>query len=132
MLQTNELFTLCTSRVHARSASKKPFEINVFTIASSLILFIVVNIFFTACALEKPQPFLTSQKKEIAVEGSLDINSAGVAELEKLPRIGPKMAAKIIRHRERFGRFRKPEELMMVDGFSESRFLIIRGLVRAD
>lgn len=132
MLQTNELFTLCTSRVHAKTPFRKPFEINLFTLISSLILFTVVNIFFTSCELEKPQTFLTSQTKEIAVEGAVDINSAGVLELEKLPRIGPKMAAKIVGHRERFGPFRKPEELMMVDGFSESRFMTVKGLVRVD
>lgn len=132
MSQSNELFTLCTNRVHKKSPSRKPFKTGFFGCRSLLILLIVASGLFTSCAVGNPQTFLTPQTKEIAVEGAVDINSAGPSEFERLPRIGPKMAAKIVEHRGRFGRFRRPEELMMVDGFSESRFLEIRGLVRVD
>ena len=61
----------------------------------------------------------------------IDINTASSAELEKLPGIGRGLAARIIEHRERYGRFRRAEHLIMVRGIGERRFRKMRAFIRA-
>lgn len=60
------------------------------------------------------------------------INRASREELEKLPGIGPALAARIIEHRERHGPFRRVEHLLIVRGISERRFREIRALITAE
>ena len=60
------------------------------------------------------------------------INEASREELERLPGIGPALAARIVEHRERHGRFRRAEHLLLVRGISERRFLQLRPYVTAE
>ena len=46
----------------------------------------------------------------------VDVNTATVAELERLPQVGPTLAHRIVAYRQRHGRFRTPEELGQVEG----------------
>ena len=62
----------------------------------------------------------------------ISINEASREELERLPGIGPALAARIVEHRERFGRFRRAEHLLLVRGISERRFLQLRPYVTAE
>lgn len=62
----------------------------------------------------------------------VNVNSASAAELERLPGVGPALAARIVEHRERHGPFRRAEHLIAVRGMSESRFRALRALVRVD
>ncbi len=62
----------------------------------------------------------------------VNINSAGAKELEALPGIGRAIAERILEHRGMYGRFRRPEHLMMVRGISDKKFRELRGLVAAD
>jgi competence ComEA-like helix-hairpin-helix protein len=62
----------------------------------------------------------------------VSINEASREELERLPGIGPALAARIVEHRERFGRFRRAEHLLLVRGISERRFLQLRPYVTVD
>jgi competence protein ComEA len=48
--------------------------------------------------------------------GLVDLNAAGVAELDALPGIGPVLAQRIVDHRSRHGAFRSVEELDDVPG----------------
>lgn len=45
-----------------------------------------------------------------------DLNRASIAELDRLPGIGPVLARRIVEHRERHGAFRSTEELLAVPG----------------
>lgn len=65
-------------------------------------------------------------------ENALNINTASTDELEKLPGVGPSTARAIVRHRQKFGKFRRPEHLILVPGVSDSRFRKLRILIRAE
>lgn len=46
----------------------------------------------------------------------LDLDSASVADLDRLPGIGPVLAARIVEHRRLHGRFHHVDELLLVPG----------------
>lgn len=52
--------------------------------------------------------------------GVVNINTAGVEQLQLLPRIGPALAERIIEFREAHGPFGSIEELVAVKGIGES------------
>jgi len=54
-----------------------------------------------------------------AAEGQVNVNTATVAELERLPGIGPALAARIVAHREKNGAFKQIDDLMLVQGIGE-------------
>ena len=63
---------------------------------------------------------------------AININTADTATLESLPHIGHEFATKIVEHRTRYGPFRKPEHLLILDGMSEKRFSEIRDLITVE
>lgn len=72
------------------------------------------------------------QKSQVNDSNSLiDLNSAKTAELEKLPGIGEKLARRIVQHREKFGKFRRAEHVMIVKGISDKKYRKIRHLITA-
>jgi len=56
----------------------------------------------------------------------VNINTANATELEQLPGIGAKTAARIVDYRQKKGPFKKIEELMNVQGIGEKSFLKLR------
>jgi len=62
------------------------------------------------------------ESAERASAPRLNLNTASASELEKIPGIGPSLAARIVEHRARHGGFRRVEHLIMVRGFSDRRF----------
>lgn len=73
-----------------------------------------------------------SQQTEVQQTPTVSINEASREELERLPGIGPALAARIIEQRERYGHFRRAEHLLLVRGISERRFLQLRPYVVAE
>jgi competence protein ComEA len=57
---------------------------------------------------------------------TVNLNTATTAELETLPGVGAKMAARIIEYRQKKGPFKKVEELMNVQGIGEKNFLKLK------
>lgn len=57
------------------------------------------------------------------------LNRASAAELQRLPGVGPGLAARIVAYRSRAGRFERIEELREVQGIGEKRLARIAPLV---
>lgn len=57
-----------------------------------------------------------------ALKEVININTAGSAELDVLPMIGPSRAAAIIEYRNNHGAFKKIEDIMNVRGIGEGIF----------
>lgn len=64
-----------------------------------------------------------------AVTGVININTAPAADLQQLPGIGAKTAARIIDFRQKNGPFKKIEELMNVRGVGEKNFLKLKASI---
>ncbi len=67
--------------------------------------------------------------REAGVAPRTDLNAAGEAELDRLPGIGPVLAARIVAHRRTHGPFRRPEELLAVPGIGPRLFGRLEPLV---
>lgn len=64
-----------------------------------------------------------------ANEPCLNLNIATAEELIRLPGIGEVTARRIIDYRERQGRLRRPEEIIIIEGFSETKYRDIAGMI---
>jgi competence protein ComEA len=56
----------------------------------------------------------------------VNLNTATVAQLETLPGVGAKTAARIVEYRQKNGGFKKIEDLMNVRGIGEKAFLKLK------
>jgi competence protein ComEA len=88
---------------------------------------------FAACHQAKqssstalPQtPAGQSATRQNPSSGCLNLNKASAEELGALQGVGEVMAQKIIAYREQHGGFRRPQELIILEGFSEKKFRAI-------
>jgi competence protein ComEA len=53
---------------------------------------------------------------------TVNVNTASIAELQYLPRIGPSVAAKIVEQREKSGPFKSLDDLLLVRGIGEATY----------
>ena len=63
------------------------------------------------------------------VTGTININTASAADLQRLPGIGAKTAGRVIEYRQKNGPFKKVEELMNVRGVGEKNFLKLKNQI---
>jgi competence protein ComEA len=68
----------------------------------------------------------TSAPAPAPVAGKVNINAASVAQIAMLPRIGEKVAERVLDYRKTHGPFAKPENLMEVKGIGEKLFLTLK------
>jgi comEA protein len=64
-----------------------------------------------------------------APKAKININTAPASELETLPRIGPKVAQRIVDFRTKNGNFKRVEEIMKVQGIGEKVYETIKDLI---
>jgi len=85
---------------------------------------IVLSTFAVMCLLLSPV-----QAASKASNQKININTASATELQQLPRIGEKVAQRIIDFREEHGNFQKIEEIMKVKGIGERMFANLKELI---
>jgi competence protein ComEA len=71
----------------------------------------------------------TPAASKAAPAAVVNINTASAAELDALPGIGAKTAARIVEYRQKNGPFKKVEELMNVRGVGEKNFLKLKAQI---
>jgi len=59
----------------------------------------------------------------------LDLNTATVEELRRLPGIGEELAERIVAYREEHGPFEAVEQIMEVSGIGEGKFAALEGRI---
>ena len=77
------------------------------------------NISKSSKNLKSQKLIKNTPKKEDLLPLSININTASEKELQKLPRIGPAMAKRIIEYRTTNGKYNKIEDLLNVKGIGE-------------
>ena len=91
-----------------------------------------VAVLVSLCAVSSlPAPAQASQAPghaaaKPAMTTTVNLNTATPADLEALPGIGAKTAARIVEYRQKNGPFKKVEELMNVRGVGEKNFLKLK------
>ena len=61
----------------------------------------------------------------------VDVNTAGVEELERLPEVGPSLARRIAAYRTAHGPFTSAEELQRVPGIGPKTYDVLKDYVSA-
>lgn len=72
---------------------------------------------------------ISNDKQVLGQTSLININTAGVGELDKLPGVGPAIAGRIIEYREKNGGFKNINELKLVSGVGEKLYEKIKGMV---
>jgi competence protein ComEA len=61
-----------------------------------------------------------------------NLNTVTVSQLETLPGVGPTLAKRIVEFREKKGKFKRIEELLVVPGVSEKKWQTLRQFLRVE
>lgn len=78
------------------------------------------TLLFAAAALS------ADSTSEAAPAGKVNINQASAAQIAFLPRIGAKVATRVLEYRKSHGPFARTEDLMEVKGIGEKLFLTLK------
>lgn len=94
-------------------------------------LALLLTLAFTAFACSRTPPVFVPDSVETR-SYAININTASVEELQRIPHIGEKIAEKIIAYRQMNGPFRRIEHLMLISGISDTRFRKIRHFLKVE
>lgn len=105
---------------------------NTYVFLLKFLLLFVLCFLVVCCDGKQSQQVFAQNSGKLLSENALNINLASKEQLTKLPNIGEKTAENIIEHREKYGRFRKPEHLLLVRGISDKKFRQIQNLIKTE
>lgn len=114
------------------------FIFNNYTLLLKVIRLTFLAICFLFCLMLISCKFSAENERNIGkksiktVENAININLAPTEELEKLPKIGKEIAKQIVKHREKYGKFRKAAHLILVSGMSDKKFRELKNLVKIE
>lgn len=89
--------------------------------ALALVFALVASAGTAVAAETKPAP-----------AGKVNLNTASAEQLEAVPGIGAKLAARIVEHRQKSGGFKTVQELMNVQGVGEKSFTKLQGFLTVE
>ena len=110
----------------------KLFYFNICKFNLKLPLLVIICLLLINCAQNDSVQLTAVHGSSSISENAININTATAEELEKLPRVGEETARKIIEFREKYGKFRRTEDLIMVHGMSDKKFRALRNLVKVE
>ena len=90
---------------------------------------IVAGFLFSLAFISMTPPAAASISRSQSEE-PIDINTASVEELQRLPGIGPVLASRIVEHRHRHGLFKRTQDVVIVRGMSAKLYRRIAHLIR--
>ena len=73
-----------------------------------------------------------ARDRPLLIACTIDVNRAGVGELQALPGIGPVRAEAIVLHRVRHGPFRRIDDLAEVDGLGLDTVAVLKPFCRIE
>ena len=76
--------------------------------------------------LDRHYSAFIKRARKAALKDKVNINTARLTELVRLPHIGPFLAVKMVQHRDRISRFGSLEELRRIEGIGSETFNAIR------
>jgi competence ComEA-like helix-hairpin-helix protein len=83
-----------------------------------------------SCVQKQRQTISTNKTSDL--ETAINLNTASMEEIEKLPGVGEDLARRIVEYRQTNGRFRRPEELLLLRGVGEKRFHALRPFIKTE
>ncbi len=118
--------------MHSHYSNDKYNYYNTYRISINLLLLLNFCLLHGCNRQKEVKQILPIQNQIQTAENLININTASVVELETLPNVGAKTAQDIIEYREKFGRFHKPEHLLLVRRISDKRFRALRELIKTE
>lgn len=97
-----------------------------------LVFLMFCLLLFNGCRQNTKNLAETIKNEPVISSAAVNLNTATAGELEKLPHIGVELARKIVEHREKYGRFRRIEHLILVKGMSDKKFRDMRNFVKIE
>ena len=90
---------------------------------------IIASFFFSLTGALMP-PSAAASITRTQNEERININTASVEELQRLPGIGPALASRIVEHRRKHGPFKRAQDIVIVRGMSAKLYRRIAHLIR--
>jgi len=105
------------------------------TLALAALGLVTVPASAQSAAAEAPKPAAAAKvkgarrpaQKKAAFTGVVHLNTASAEQIAMLPRIGEKVAQRVVDYRQKNGGFKKVEELMNVKGIGAKTFEHLKG-----
>jgi competence protein ComEA len=112
--------------------TEKSYNCHTYTITAQFLVLIIIGFSVSACVRSHTKQDFQANGGKLSGETTVNINTASQNELEKLPSVGESFARKIIEHREKHGKFRRAEHLLLIEGISDRKFRQIRNQIKVE